>query len=121
MKKHNVSFKYAWEGISYVFRTQPNFKIHLAFAFFAFLFGVLLRIEFIEWIILVFTVSLVLVTEMINTATESVIDLVTEKYHARAKVAKDVSAGMVLITATVAVIIGLMIFGPRLYLLVFPV
>lgn len=112
MKKHSVSFRNAWAGIVYVLKTQPNFRIHLSFTTLAVFLGFFFRISLLEWTILTFTVAFVLVAEMVNTAAESMVDLVTERWHQRAKIVKDVAAGVVLVAATVSVIIGLILFGP---------
>lgn len=113
-QRHVISFKHALDGIVYTLRTQPNFQVHVFFAVLAIIAGLFFRINQSEWSIIVFVIGLVLVTEMINTSIESVVDLHTQKFHELAKVAKDVSAGMVLVTAVVAIITGLLIFIPHL-------
>jgi diacylglycerol kinase len=112
--RHTVSFKHAFAGIFYLINTQPNFRIHLLMAILAILAGFYFNITQIQWIIILFTICLVLITEAVNTSIESMIDLLTDQYHTSAKIAKDVSAGMVLITAISSVIIGLTIFIPYL-------
>lgn len=111
VRKHIISFKSAFAGIFYAIRTQPNFTVHILAAIgilsLAFYFG----ISAIELVIIIFTIILVFVAEMINTSIESVTDLVTSEWRQQAKIAKDVSAGMVLVTAIGAVIVGLLIFG----------
>lgn len=76
--------------------------------------GLWLRLDIQQWAILVLTIALVLFAEMINTVVEAVVDLITEEQHSLAKVAKDVSAGAVLVTAIAAVLVGLLILGPPL-------
>jgi len=102
------------DGIFYTLRSQPNFRIHIFFALLAVSLGFILKIPSSEWVVILFVIGLVLVSEMINTSIESVIDLLTDKYHLSAKIAKDVSAGMVLVTAGVAIITGILIFVPHL-------
>ncbi len=114
LKKHTVSFRHALDGVIYTFRTQPNFQVHTFFATLAVAAGFFFRITSAEWAVIVFIIGLVLVAEMINTSIEAVVDLHTEKFHELARISKDVSAGMVLITATMAVITGFLIFLPRL-------
>ena len=114
MTKHHISFKHAIDGILYCVRTQPNFRLHLFAAILVIFLGKYLKIESTEWIILAFTIILVLVAEMVNTALESMTDLITKEYHQEAKIAKDVSAGMVLVSAISAVIVGVIIFLPYL-------
>jgi undecaprenol kinase len=108
------SFGYAYQGISYTFRTQRNFRIHIALALLATLLGLWLGLSWGEWAVLALTVTLVLVAEMTNTMIESLVDLVTQEYHPLAKVAKDVSAGIVLVTAIGAAAIGVFLFLPKL-------
>ena len=111
---HQIGFKYALQGIKYAFFTQPNFKVHSLFALLALLLAWWLHLNQLEWLVLLLTISLVIVTEMINTAIESMTDLIEEKYHQKAKIAKDVSAGMVLLASTLSVIIGLILFIPKI-------
>lgn len=109
-----ASFGYAFAGLAYSFQSQRNFRVHLAIALIAALGGILLGLTWVEWAVLFTTFTLVLSAEMVNTMIESLVDLVTAEYHPLAKVAKDVAAGVVLLTAIGAVAVGLAIFGPRL-------
>jgi len=111
LKKHTISFKNAFNGIIYTFKTQPNFKIHSLAALIAITASIVLNISMAEKIVIVFTISLVLIAEMINTSIESVVNLLTDKFHQQAKIAKDVSAGMVLISAISSLLIAFIIFG----------
>lgn len=115
LRRHSVSFKHALEGIWHTFRFHSNFRLHIAAAILVILLGVYFKINSTEWLILVFTFNMILVAEMINTAMESVVDLIISEHHVVAKNAKDVSAGMVLISSVAAVIIGLFIFLPKFY------
>ena len=108
------SFGYAFAGLGYCFRTQRNFRIHIAIAFLASLAGAFLGLSALEWAVLALLIMLVLAAEMVNTMVEALVDLVTAEYHPLAKVAKDVAAGVVLLTAIGAVVVGLLIFGPKL-------
>lgn len=110
IKKHAISFKAAFAGIYYAFKSQPNFTIHLAVAGLVIFLAFYLKITISEFIILVFAIILVLTCEMINTSIESMTDLITQEWKQQAKIAKDVSAGMVLVSAIGAMIIGLLIF-----------
>ena len=107
-------FRYAFDGISWSFRNHRNFQIHTGFAFIALISGLLLNIARQDWILLLFTIILVYFAEMVNTALEEITDLVTVKWAKQAKIAKDVSAGMVLITAAGAIMVGLLVFIPYL-------
>lgn len=109
------SFKYAVSGIIYGIKTQRNIIIQLVFAVIAIVLGVFFKISRIEWAIIIFTISFVIFAEMINTAIESAVDLVTEEYSDKAKIAKDVAAGAVLISAINAICMGLIIFSDKIF------
>ena len=110
-----VSFKYAFNGIHYVFKTSRNFKIQLIFAFISFMLGFLLQISRSNYLILISTVISVLILEILNTSIESVVDLIVKKeFNNLAKVSKDASAGAVLLASMNSVIIGLYIFIPKI-------
>jgi diacylglycerol kinase (ATP) len=113
-----LSFRYAFAGIAYLLWTQRNAKIHTAIGVAAVALGFLLRIERSEWLALVLTIVLVLAAEGVNTAVEAAVDLASPAYHPLAKIAKDVAAGTVLLTAIGAVIVGLILFLPYLLRLV---
>ncbi len=108
------SFVYAFAGVRYCFRTQLNFRIHLAIALLAIFLGIYLGLSWVEWALIATVIALVLVAEMVNTMVEALVDLVTQQYHPLAKIAKDVSAGVVLLTAISAAIVGILIFLPKL-------
>jgi len=115
IRRHTISFQHAIDGIIWAIRSQPNFRIHLVISLLVIAAGYYFAISSLEAIILVFVILLGLSAEMINTAIESVTDLVTKEYRVEAKIAKDVSAGMMLIVAIGASIIGLIIFLPYLF------
>lgn len=114
LRKHHISFKTALAGISWAVRTQPNFRVHLVLSLLALLGGWFFRVSTTEMLILIFTIVLGLSAEMVNTAIESMTDLITKEWKAEAKIAKDVSAGMMLVTAFGALIVALVIFLPRI-------
>lgn len=109
------SFKYAASGIKYSYSSNRNLRIHILFAIAVVIICFLLRMSSVEITILIMAIVMVIATEMINTAIEEVVDLVTKDYREEAKIAKDVSAGMVLISAIGAVIIGVVIFTPHIW------
>lgn len=109
-----ASFSFALEGIAHAFRTQRNFKVHVSIALAVVIAGVALGISAEQWAILVVTIALVLQAELVNTALEAVVDHVAPEFHALAKVAKDCAAGAVFVCALTAVIVGLLILGPKL-------
>ena len=111
------SFRYAFAGLWQALRTQRNARIHLLATVAVTAMGLWLRLDAVRWAVLVLTISLVFFAEMVNTVVEVIVDLVTPEYHPLAKVAKDVSAGAVLVTAMAAVVVGLLILGPPLLIL----
>lgn len=115
---HRVSFKHAFDGFIYAVRTQPNFRFHLLATFVVILLGIYFSVSPFEWLILIFTINTVLVAEMVNTSIEAMVDLITLERRADAKTAKDVSAAMVLISATLAIVIALFIFLPKIISLI---
>ncbi|MDD2510886.1 MAG: diacylglycerol kinase family protein [Syntrophomonas sp.] len=108
------SFACALAGIAYAFQQERNMKIHGAAAVMAMGLGLFLRLSRWEWGLLLITIFVVLAAETINTAIEKVVDLQTESYHPLAEAAKDLAAGAVLLTAIMAVIMAILIFGPYL-------
>lgn len=114
MTKHAISFKVALEGISYALRTQPNFRVHTIASIFSVILGLLLNITQVEWVVLSLTIMMVFTAEMINTSIESMTDLITTEHRKSAKIAKDVAAGVVLTAAIGSVIVGALIFLPKI-------
>jgi diacylglycerol kinase len=111
------SFVYAGAGLSYLVRTQPNFRVHLLAAIAVVGTALGVGATAIEIAVLALAIGLVLVSEAFNTALEAVADLASPTIHPLARVAKDVAAASVLIAAGIAVIVGLMVLGPRLLVL----
>ena len=108
------SFRYAFAGLRYLLWTQRNAKIHTAIGIAAVALGFVLNIDRYEWLTLTLTIAIVLAAEGVNTAIEAVVDLASPSYHPLAKIAKDVGAGTVLLTAVAAVIVGMLLFLPHL-------
>ena len=111
------SVGHALDGINYVSSHERNFKIETLFAIMVTIASFLLKVSLIEWSILMLVISLVLALEMINTSIERCVDLVTQDYKELAKIAKDVSAGAVLVVSIFSIIIGIVIFLPKIILL----
>lgn len=114
IKKFINSFKYPISGFRYAYRNEQNLMVDISVAVLVVVLGFLFKISVTEWAILSLTVGLVICLELVNTAIEATVDLVTEKYHPLAKVAKDTSAAAVLVLAVVSIIEGLIIFLPKL-------
>lgn len=109
-----ASFRNAFAGIGYVLRTQKNSWIHAVVTIVVVILAFWLELPITHWGILVLAISGVWGTEIINTAIESLIDLLSPEFHPIAKIGKDVSAGAVLLSAFCSIILGLLIFGPPL-------
>jgi len=109
------SFRFAFSGIWYALRTQPNTQIHAVVTVGLLALAAWLGLSRAEWAILALTIGLVWVAELLNTALEALMDLVSPDIHPLARVAKDVSAAAVLITAIIAVAVGLLLLGPPLW------
>jgi len=108
------SFRYAWEGIVSFFRWEHNAQIHLAITVLVLVLSVTLKLANWEAIAVVFSVALVWVAEMFNTVVEKTMDFISTATHPQVKMIKDISAGAVLVTAIAALIIGCIVFIPKL-------
>jgi diacylglycerol kinase (ATP) len=109
-----ASLNYAFEGVIHVLRTQRNMRVHFAIAFAVLIAALVVGASRSDLIALVLASTLVLVAEMLNTAVEAAIDVATSSFDPRAKIAKDVSAGAVLVTATAAIAVAYLVFAERL-------
>lgn len=116
MKSRNLmdSFNYAFQGIIYALKTQRNMQIHVFATIVVLLISLFVHLNRLELVLLIATISMVLVTEMINTAIEAAIDLMTDQYNIFAKIAKNVAAGAVLIAAINAVVVAYLLFFQHL-------
>lgn len=112
------SIRIALEGIKYVLITQQNAWIHGAFTLAVILFALLLRITRVELVSLLLVIGLVWTAEIFNTAMEVLVDMVSPEHSQGAKIIKDISAGAVLISAIISVLVGIMVFGPKVLLFV---
>lgn len=117
-KKHSIGFGFAYNGLKEIMRNERNFKIHLCATLLVLLTGIILKLSLIEWSILIIVVGFVLVAELINSAIERIIDYLKPEIHPAAKVIKDVGAGAVLMAVITSVIIGALIFLPKLMSLI---
>ncbi len=111
-KRHRLkkSFKYAFQGISYNFKTQPNFRIHTLCAILAAIGAIILQFSAIEWAILSIIILMVFVAEAFNTAIEEAVNCATKELNENAKVAKDSAAAAVLLLSLLAVIVGSILY-----------
>lgn len=111
--KFSVSVGHAIDGIEYAVNHERNVKIEMLFGILVSIAGFLFHISIFEWLVILLTIAMVITLEFINTAIERVVDLVTTDYKELAKSAKDVAAGAVLFMSLFSVIIGIVIFLPK--------
>ena len=108
------AFNAAIEGVIYTFKYERNMKIHIFIMILVIIAGIILKINKSEWIICIILFAIVIGSELFNTSIETIVDMVMPEKNEKAKIAKDVSAGAVLVVAIGAAIIGLVIFVPRI-------
>lgn len=116
-KRLKNSFYHAYQGIITGFKEEKNMKIHYFMMILVLIAGIIFKISFIEWIICFILFALVISLELVNTAIEATVDLVTKNFNIQAKKAKDTAAGAVLLVAIFSALIGFMIFIPKVLLL----
>jgi len=110
------SFSYAFNGLKIVWQEEHNFRIHLIAAVVAIVLSYLLRINPYEWLAIIFSIGFVLVCELLNTALEHLADFVCQEKNPNIKRIKDVAAAAVMLSSITALLIGLIIFIPKLLL-----
>ncbi len=122
MKNHyyqNVSFRkslrHAFNGLKSIFRDERNFRRDLVIAVFVIIVGILLNISHWDWIAISLVISMVFISETINSVIEAICDTVSKEYKVNIKYAKDVSAGAVLVSAIVSIITGILVFIPYIF------
>lgn len=109
------SFRHAFSGLAKLLRFEHNARIHLGIFITVILAGIFLRISGSDWIAVLFASGLVFISECFNTSIEYLSDVVTSKHNENIKIAKDVAAAGVLVSAIIAVIIGLIVFIPVIF------
>lgn len=107
---HILSFKHAFEGIVAALKEEPNLKFHLLAALIVIIIGLFLRISQRDWILVSLLIGLVISVELTNTAIEAAVDAFIDREHPGAKLAKDISAGAVLVVAITAAAVGVIVF-----------
>lgn len=115
-KRNSVvkSFGYAGNGVREAFKSEPNFRIHTILGAISIVFAFLFQFSTTKFALLILTITLVIILELINTAIEKVVDKISPHYSPLAKIAKDVSAAAVLISAFAAILVGLLLFLPNI-------
>lgn len=117
---YTKSLSYALKGLSVAYKSQRNYRFHLLAGFFAIIGGILLNFKCIEYCMLILAISFVITAELFNSVIEFSLDaLYKNKYSKLVKMAKDLSAGVVLIAAMTSILIGLMLFGRKLLIMFF--
>lgn len=111
------SANHAWRGIGILIKTSHNAWGHIFFGLLAVYLGFLLKISNTEWVLIILAIGLVIITEAFNTAIEIDINLTSPDYHPYARDTKDVAAGAVLLMIMIAVIVGMIIFLPKILVL----
>ncbi|MFA5136646.1 MAG: diacylglycerol kinase family protein [Patescibacteria group bacterium] len=114
MHKHRISVQNAWNGLVWALKTQPNYRIHLFLAFCAVIGGIIFRITYEEFLVIAVLITIGLSVETINTALEAATDAIDTSWREDIKIAKDVSAGAMLIFALGAFFISCIIFLPKI-------
>ena len=100
--------------VTIFFNREQNLLIHIIATIFVVIFGIILKIDDISWLLVLFSIMFVISSELINSAIELSVDLYTNKYNEFAKIAKDTSAAAVVISAFCALIIGIYVFLPKI-------
>lgn len=113
VKNRLRSFSFAINGVILFFRNEHQARVHALIAAVVVVLGFVLELSYFEWIAIILSIGLVLVSEMLNTSIESICDFMHPEINPRIKTIKDLSAGGVLLAALTALVIGLVIFGPK--------
>ena len=108
------SFKYACMGIKSAIKSERNMKIHVLATLIVTALGFILGLDPLEWVACIFSIVIVISSEMLNTAIETIVDLVSPNINPLAKKTKDIAAGAVLVLAIGALVVGLIIFIPKI-------
>ena len=115
---YKKSLSYALQGLSLAYKSQRNYRFHLLAGFIALIGGILLNFKCIEYCVLILAIGFVITAELFNSVIEFALDaLYKNKYSKMVKMAKDLSAGVVLIAAMTSILIGIMLFGRKLLIM----
>lgn len=114
LKRFINSFKYSIDGLKYAYKYEQSLTIHITIAILTVIVGILLKINYYEWLIIFILMGLVMATELINTSLEAVVDLCCPEIHPLAKIAKDTASAAVFVFSIIAAISGFVIFLPKI-------
>jgi undecaprenol kinase len=120
-KSKNVfsSFQFAIDGIIFAFKTQRNVRIHFCLTLVVIILAFLMKVNYLEWLIIILCIGMVLSAELLNTAIETLVDMhLGDKFSFYAKNAKDIAAGAVLLCSLSSLAIGIIIFLPKIISLI---
>ena len=120
IKKRLKSFSYALDGLKVLFGEEHNARIHLVIAIITIIAGLTLKISLEEWLVVCILIGLIFAMEIINSVIENICDHISPEWNPIIKKVKDLMGAGVLITAIVSVICGIIIFVPKVYVLLFP-
>lgn len=112
-KKGLIGFSYAWNGLK-IMAKERNFRIHLLATLIVIIAGLYFKLNPIEWTAIIFVIGIVLISETFNSVIEQMIDYIKPDIHPTAKIIKDMSAGSVLLASIIAIIVGMIIFLPKI-------
>ncbi len=118
-KKHIKRFGYALNGLFHVILNEANFRVHLVATLVVSAGAYYLKFSYFEWLILILTIGFVLVTEMINSLTEELVDHLVKEHHEGVRIIKDVAAASVLVSVIISLFIGSLLFIPKLAPLIY--
>ena len=113
-KNFLVALKNALNGIILAFKSESNIRIDIFAMVLTIIGAIIIKVNYIELLIIILTIGIVISAEMFNSAVENTVDLITQEYNNKAKIIKDISAGAVLITSIIAVVVAVIIFMNKL-------
>ncbi|MGM9834880.1 MAG: diacylglycerol kinase [Bacilli bacterium] len=114
IKRFKNSFKYSMQGLEYAYKNEQSMFIHFIVTVFVIIMGLILDISGFEWLITFIVVGMVLAAELINTAIEAVVDMVTLEYNELAKIAKDCGSAATFVLSLIAAVMGLIVYIPHI-------
>ncbi|MBF1295718.1 MULTISPECIES: diacylglycerol kinase [unclassified Parvimonas] len=121
MKKNSnffESFLCAFRGIIYIFKTERNFRFHIVFSLLVLLSSLTLNLSYVELSVILIMIAVVLTLEIINTIIENIMDFLCKNYNFKVKIIKDMASGAVLVSAFISVIVGYLIFVPKILVII---
>ncbi|EGL39036.1 diacylglycerol kinase [Parvimonas micra] len=121
MKKNSnffESFLCAFRGIIYIFKTERNFRFHIVFSLLVLLSSLALNLSYVELSVILIMIAVVLTLEIINTIIENIMDFLCKNYNFKVKIIKDMASGAVLVSAFISVIVGYLIFVPKILVII---